>query len=239
MSPNTTTSSDETVVNSAYAAITYVTASNNETLKLQSNPAYASSNIINGKNATCSANGNETIKLQQNPAYVTISDVTTSRVEMIEVQRNPAYAVNTANIVSGKDTTATTNEPMKLQRSPEHAAIGKNITTNSDETIVNPAYAPIRGNPAGSDEAVILQRSPVHGAINENTNSSETIVNTLYSQVDDKHTTAGCSDKTEMQRNLSYATAIDPSVVHLYEEIPDSRTTTTNISKSVRMLRIT
>ena len=238
MSPNNTTSSDETVVNSAYAAITYVTASNNETLKLQSNPAYASSNIINGKNATSSANGNETIKLQQNPAYVTISDLTASRDEMI-VQRNPAYTVNTAGTVSKKDTTATTNEPMKVQRSPEHAAISENITTNGDETIVNPAYTLIRGNPAGSDEAVILQRSPVHSAITEYTNSSETIENTLYSQVDDKHTTAGCSDKTEMQRNPSYATAIDPSVVHLYEEIPDSRTTITNISKSARMLRIT
>ena len=233
MCPNTTTSSNETVVNSAYAVITDATASSNETLKLQRNPAYVTRrNIISETDATYTTSGDETLKLQRNPAYVTISDA--SRNETIELQRNPAYPMNTASTaVSDKGTTCIVSryETIKLQQNPAYVAITDDISDNTIQTMKlqsNPTCAVIITSITISDktgstnnEPMMLQRNPVHNAVSENI-SNETIVNRAYAPISGK----ASSKYAATENTNSDETLVNP----LYAWVDDDKCTTVSCS---------
>lgn len=247
MCPNTTTSSDETVVNSAYAVITDATASSNETLKLQRNPAYVTRrNIISETDATYTTSSDETLKLQRNPAYVTISDA--SRNETTELQRNPAYAMNTASTaVSDKGTTciASRYETIKLQQNPAYVAITDDISDNRIQTMKlqsNPTCAVITTSITISDktgstsnEPMMLQRNPVHNAVSENI-SNETIVNRAYAPISGK---ASSNGTTPVHDAATENTNSDETLVNpLYAWVDDDKCTTVCCSdKTVEVQR--
>ena len=245
--PNTTTSSDETVVNSAYAVITDATASSNETLKLQRNPAYVTRrNIISETDATYTTSGDETLKLQRNPAYVTISDA--SRNETTELQRNPAYAMNTASTaVSDKGTTciASRYETIKLQQNPAYVAITDDISDNRIQTMKlqsNPTCAVITTSITISDktgstnnEPMMLQRNPMHNAVSENINN-ETIVNRAYALISGKASSNGTIPVHDAatENTNSDETLVNP----LYAWVKDDKCTTISCSdKTVEVQR--